>query len=73
MFTADPGSQQDLNQAPTLHVYLYSPQYPPQYGTSCILYSGGDIVGAQYMHTELTVYTNSTHQIVNSSIICVGI
>lgn len=54
MFTADPGSQQDLNQACSLSLYLFRPQYPPKYGTSCTLDSAGD-TGAQSMCIEWTV------------------
>lgn len=54
MFTADSGSQQAHNQAPCLHVYLYSPRCSPKYR---------DTGGARYMCTEWIVYTYSTHQI----------
>lgn len=63
MFTADPGSQQDLNQA---HCVFIETPMSPKYGTSCMLYSAGD-TGVQNMCIEWIIYTNSTYQTINLS------
>ena len=57
MFTVDPSAQQDRNQAPSLDVYLYSSQCPPQYRASCTLsHSARDRYWRGSIHGGCSIY-----------------